>query len=145
MFAKVWSGPAGLLDAWLWREWDFAITGGGDVRVAGGDDHDRAAAGVCDELVEDDLAPVLVQGRGRFVGEDQVGIGGERAGDRDALALPAGEGADELRGVVAEPEPIQRGGRAPRDVARVGTRRTGAAARRSPRRSASGPGTGSGG
>jgi hypothetical protein len=42
-----------------------------------------------DELVQDHVTRVLVQGGGRFVSEDQIGVGGKRASHGDALALTA--------------------------------------------------------
>ncbi len=80
----------------------------GDVVVAGRE-HDRGATlRLGDQKVEHDLAPVRVERRSGFVGEDHVGPAGEGSGDRDALALAAGQVLDELGMVVGEPERGQR-------------------------------------
>ena len=44
-----------------------------------------------DEQVEDRRLHRDVEGGDRLVGDDEAGIAGERAGDGDALALPAGQ------------------------------------------------------
>ena len=65
-----------------------------------GDHHDRVAISVHDLAQEcEHAAPGLgVQRSGRLIGEHNLGAGDERAGDRDALLLAAGE----LRGTVAQ-------------------------------------------
>ena len=86
-----------------------------------GDHHDRVAVGVDDLAQErEHVAPgAPVERSGRLVGEHDLGPGDERAGDRDALLLAAGE----LRGTVAqavlEPDPRRdlAHGRAPRAAA----------------------------
>ena len=64
-------------------------------------DHDDRVAVVVDELAqqrEHVAAGAGVERAGGLVGEDDLGAGDERAGDRDALLLAAGQ----LRGAVAQ-------------------------------------------
>ena len=107
----------------------------GDVALVGDDDHRHAL--VLDRL--QDLHDVArgrrVERAGRLVGEQELGAGDQRAGDRDALLLAAGELARQVLGAVGEADPLEvdRGalGCAP-GAARPGSR---AAARRSRPRS----------
>ena len=92
----------------------------GDVLLVG-DHHDRPPGGV--QVVEDlqDLAlGGAVDVAGRLVGEDQRGIGDDRARDRDPLLLAAGELLRAVRGAVGEADGGERGERAlpPLDPAR---------------------------
>ena len=48
------------------------------------------------------LAVMRVEVAGRLVGEDQLGIGDERAGDRDALLLAARKLARTMPGAVGD-------------------------------------------
>ena len=54
--------------------------------------------------VEDVAAGARVERAGRLVGEDDLGPGDERAGDRDALLLAAGELGGPVAQAVAEPD-----------------------------------------
>ena len=68
-----------------------------------GHEQDRLAAGVQPaQQLDDLLAARRVERAGRLVGEQQRRLVGERAGDREALALAAGEHARHRRGLVAD-------------------------------------------
>ncbi len=80
----------------------------GDVGLVG-DQHDGAPFGV--EVGEDRehvLGRVGVEVAGRLVGEDQRGVGDDRAGDRDALLLAAGELGGEVVQAVGHAHRRQR-------------------------------------
>ena len=82
-----------------------AREGRGDLGLVG--DHDDRGAEVVPELVEqlDDVVAVLVaELAGRLVGEQQLRAGGDRAGQREALALAAGHRRDDLVGLAGEPD-----------------------------------------
>ncbi len=70
-----------------------AVGGLGDHAHVVGDDHDRHAELVAQvqQQIEDLCLDRNVQRGGRFVGDQQLGIAGQRDGDHHALALPAGE------------------------------------------------------
>ena len=53
----------------------------------------------------------MAQGRGRFIHEHEAGIGHERTGDGDQLALCDGERSHRPLGVDADPELVQHGTR----------------------------------
>src|ERR1019366_3783368 len=55
----------------------------------------------------DRLAPSAVEVSSRLVGEYQPGLAGERAGDRDALALATGELVGSVLETVAEADPLE--------------------------------------
>ena len=72
-------------------------------------DHDHRLAVVLDRLVQqlEDLAAGLrVEVAGRLVGEDDCRAGDERARDRDALLLAAGELGGPVGQAVGEPDPL---------------------------------------
>ncbi len=70
------------------------------MRVVGDHDDRLLELAVEDaELAEDLVGALAVEVAGRLVGDDQVGVGHDRPGDRDALLLAAGE----LPGVVVLP------------------------------------------
>ncbi|MCY1309057.1 hypothetical protein D9M70_591120 [compost metagenome] len=58
----------------------------------GDEQHGQAKLGI-DPLqqVQDRLCRLRVEGRGRFVGEQQLRLGRKRAGDADSLLLATGE------------------------------------------------------
>src|ERR1700733_3089586 len=90
-----------------------ALRAPGDGAVVG--DHDHRQAVVLPELLKqgDDLvAGVLVEVAGRLVGEQHLGLLDQRAGDRDALLLAAGQLGREVPGPVGEPDRGERLGRA---------------------------------
>ena len=61
----------------------------GDLGVVRGEQDDPAPAGDVLQQHDDPLAGVVVELRGGFVGEQQLGAAGERDGDHGALALAA--------------------------------------------------------
>jgi hypothetical protein len=69
----------------------------------GDHDHGRAGRATPLEDVHHRFAVGAVEIAGRLVGEDQVRLGGERAGDGDALLLAAGKLLRAVAGAVAEP------------------------------------------
>ena len=71
-----------------------------------------AAVGLRPELGDDEVAVELVELAGRLVGEQHVGLDGQRPGHGDPLQLPAGELGDQPLGEVADTDPVQ--GRAAR-------------------------------
>ncbi len=77
-----------------------------------GDQHDRATRGM--QLVEQReqvLGGPRVEVAGRLVGEQQGGIRDQRAGNRDALLLAAGQLAGSVLDAVGEADPIECGKR----------------------------------
>ncbi len=81
-----------------------AIAGG--ARLVG-DEHDRAAlGGELAEQREHRGARLDVEVAGRLVGQQQRRVVDQRAGDREALLLAAGELVRERAGDVAQPEPV---------------------------------------
>jgi hypothetical protein len=79
-----------------------------------GDDHERDATGVQRLEQRHDLeSGAAVERAGRFVGEDGAGFVDQRARDRDALLLAAGEFQRRVVEPRAEAERVQHGGCAP--------------------------------
>ena len=79
-------------------EGDDAIEAAGEVEVVGGDQ--RREAGAADEVeqcVEHALAGRMVEIAGRFVGEQDLGVVGQRPDDRDPLLLAAREARRPVR------------------------------------------------
>ncbi len=68
-----------------------ALGRGRDPRVVGDDDDRRAGAVDLAKYLEDALGRRCVEVAGRLVGEQQIGLGGERASNRRALLLAARE------------------------------------------------------
>jgi hypothetical protein len=64
---------------------------GTDGRQAMGDDDDRAAPDDRAHVILNDPLAVVVERRGRLVENEDARIGRERASDRDALTLTAGQ------------------------------------------------------
>src|SRR4051812_9062385 len=87
---------------------DDAVGPGGGRRVMG-DHHERAAALVdrAPQQLEDRAAGAAVEGAGRLVGEDHVGLADQRAGDRHALLLAAGELGGTVASALAEPDALE--------------------------------------
>ena len=120
-----------------------------DVGIVGGD-HQREAELVAQRLdqVEHALPGVRVEVAGRLVAQQQLGLLGERPGDRDPLRLAAGELRRKGRPSPARPTrarsppaprvpvPLRRAGGPGRDARRSGSRR-----RRSPTRRGWGAGS----
>jgi hypothetical protein len=76
-------------------------------------DEEDGAASVAGEFLQelDDFAPGLtVERGGRFIGEDQLGSGGEGAGDGDALLLSPRKAAGEVVEPVAEAHALEQVG-----------------------------------
>src|SRR5262245_60075891 len=101
-----------LVDNAAVEELDLAVRVVGIARVVRDHADGRAFAVQLAQEVHDRLAVPRVEVAGRLVGEEDRGFARERAGDRDALLLPAGE----LRRVVVHPvrhadalERVQRG------------------------------------
>ena len=83
---------------------------GGDPLVVGGDQGGAAfLADQAEEFGEDDVGGGLVEIAGGLVGEDQSRAVGERAGDRDALLLAAGELARAVGQPLGEAERAEQG------------------------------------
>ena len=79
----------------------------GDAGVVG-HEQDRLAAGVeAAEQLDDLLAAGGVERAGGLVGQEQRGLVRERAGDREALALAAGEHAGHRRRLVADAQQVE--------------------------------------
>ena len=73
-----------------------------------GNQNDRAPFGVkLFEQRQDFVAALAVQGAGGLVGENHRRVVHQRAGDRDALLLPAGKFGRAMIGAVAQAEPLQ--------------------------------------
>lgn len=73
------------------------------------DEHDgqaQLAVEVAQQL-EDGAGGLRVQGAGGLVGEQHLGVAGQRAGDADALLLPAGELGGVGLGLVGEADQVQ--------------------------------------
>ena len=83
---------------------------------------------------EHGAAGARVERAGRLVGEEHVGLADERAGDRHALLLAAGELRRAVAGAVAESDALERVAHGGAAQAAAGEARR--AARRSARRSA---------
>ena len=82
--------------------------GGVGDRLVVGDQQDRLTASVkAAEQLEHLLAALAVEGAGRFVGEHDRGLVGERPGDGQTLALSAGQHARGLPRLVADAEQIE--------------------------------------
>ena len=79
----------------------------GDLRVVGGQHDDGAAVGLRAQLGHHQVAVVLVELAGRLVGQQHVGLHGQRPRHRDPLELAAGELGDQPLGEVADPDPLQ--------------------------------------
>ena len=86
-----------------------AVGDGGRARVVG-DHHERAPAGV-DGVAQQrqHLAPgAQVERAGRLVGEQDLGLADQRAGDRHALLLAARELRRAMAGAIGQPDRGQR-------------------------------------
>ena len=84
-----------------------ALRGVGDGLIVG-DEQDRLAAGVQpSEQLQDFLATFRVERAGRFVGQQQRRLVGQRSGDGQPLALPAGERRGGLLGLVADAQQVE--------------------------------------
>ena len=96
----------------------------GDVADDGevvGDEHERQVEPLLevDEQVDDLRLDRDVERRDRLVGEDDVGLDGQRPGQPDALALATGELVGiAIGGVGREPDEVQQLGHPPVDVQR---------------------------
>jgi hypothetical protein len=79
-------------------------------RVMGDDDH-RLALGAIQVAQEPEhlRARARVQVARRLVGQDELGIGEERPGDRDPLLLASRELRRQVIGAVRQPDPVQQG------------------------------------
>ena len=86
---------------------DDAVAGFGDLVVVR-HEQDRLAARVqAPEQLEHLVAAFGVERAGRLVGEQQRRLVGERARDRETLALAAGEHAGRFLGLVGETEQVE--------------------------------------
>ena len=86
---------------------DDAVAGLGNLVVVG-DEQDRLTARVqASEELEHLVAALGVERAGRLVGEEQRRLVGERTGDREPLALPAGEHAGRFLRLVGEAEEVE--------------------------------------
>src|ERR1700690_2126696 len=70
---------------------DGSVGGGGHVCIVGDQDDRPAESMEASEEIQDLGARMAVEIAGRFVGQDQGGLGDDGAGDADSLLLPAGE------------------------------------------------------
>ena len=76
--------------------------------VVGDEEADAVERGeVAAQVAADVAAGAGVEGGERFVEEQQAGLGGQGAGEGDALGLPAGQGAGPVAGVVGEPDALE--------------------------------------
>ena len=79
--------------------------------VVGDEEADAVEGGeVAAQVAADVAAGAGVEGGERFVEEQQARLGGEGAGQGDALGLAAGQGAGPVVGVVGEPDTLEPGG-----------------------------------
>ncbi len=105
------SGPPGMTSSTSWplSRWSVAAGPPGGQRVVR-DHDDRLLELAVEQLeqVEDLAGRGAVEVAGRLVGDEEIGVGDDRPGDRDALLLAAGE----LAGIVVlaplEPDDPQR-------------------------------------
>ena len=76
----------------------------GDALFVGDQDDRHSGVVYLAQQIHHFLRGFAVQGAGRFVGEDDLGPGNQRAGDRDALFLSAGHFVRHVVGPVAQPQ-----------------------------------------
>ena len=95
------------------RELDHVIGEREEPVVVRGDDHRAARARALAQQPEHALHLELVEVRGRLVGEQQRRIEAQRARDRDALLLPAGEVGRTVPQPFGEPERLEHRPRPP--------------------------------
>ena len=104
---------------------DDAVGRAADADVVGDDQERQAALAVQPAHQLDDLLGVLaVEVAGRLVGPDDRRVVDERAGDRHALALAAGELVGQVRGALARARPARAPPSALRRASLAGTRAT---------------------
>ena len=105
------SGPGGATglvdDAAVAQEHD-AVGPRRELRVVGDDDAGDAALRGGAQQAHDRLAVDRVERAGRLVGEQQPALADDRPGDRDPLALAAGELVGEAVGALGEAELLER-------------------------------------
>src|ERR1035437_5775280 len=89
---------------------------GGDGRGVGDQDDGAARRVQGNQHLEDLVARRTVEGAGGLVGEDEVGIGDQGAGDRHALLLTAGELVEPVFDTVRQPDALERLHRQPAPV-----------------------------
>ena len=89
-------------------EHDFALRAGGDERIVRHDDDCSALLVQLTEQVEHDLLIPLIEIAGRLVGENQLRVVDERAGDAHALLLTAGQLAGQVMRTLLQPHSFQR-------------------------------------
>ena len=70
-------------------------------------DHGHALVGELDHDVEHFLDHLRIERRGRLVEQHDLGLHAQRAGDRHALLLPAGELAGVLVGLLGNAHPLE--------------------------------------
>ncbi len=102
---------AGLDDATSFEDDDAVGEGVGVDRVVGDEEAHAVEGGeVAAQVPADVTAGAGVEGGERLVEEQQARLGGQGAGQGDALGLAAGEGAGPVGGVVGEPDTLEPGG-----------------------------------
>jgi hypothetical protein len=104
-------GDGGGFEEFAFVEVDEAGGGGRAVGVVG--DHEDGFVELAIQALkkfEDVFGALGVEVAGRFVGEDEVGVGDDGAGDGDALFLAAGELAGEVVHAVFEANEFEGGG-----------------------------------
>ena len=79
----------------------------GEAHLVGDDDHRHAGGGELLHDVEHVADHLGVERRGRFVEQHHLGVHAQRAGDRHALLLAAGQPRRVLVGLVGETDPLQ--------------------------------------
>ncbi len=120
-----------LLDDEALVEEDHGVGGlAGEADLVGDDDHGRAGSRQVAHDVEDLADQFGVESGGRLVEQHDLRVQGQRAGDGDPLALPAGQRARVGVGLVATGPPAAAGGRRSRRPRPLGRRwaETGASA-----------------
>ena len=111
--AGAWSGGdvgegAGLDDVAVFEDDDAVGEGVGVDGVVGDEEADAVERGeVAAEVAADVAAGAGVEGGEGFVEEQQAWLGGEGAGQGDALRLSAGQGAWPVVGVVGQPDTFE--------------------------------------
>ncbi len=101
------AGQPRLVDERAVAHRDQPVGGGRDPLVVGDDDQGLPGRMQAVEQPEHLEGRGAVEVAGGLVGEDDERLVGQRAGDRDPLALPAGQRRGQVTGPVGKPDPLQ--------------------------------------
>src|SRR5215212_9686422 len=100
-------GWGGLQDPAAVHEHDPVGRRPGEAHLVADHDHGHAGGGQVAHDVEDLVDHLRVQGRGRLVEQQELGVHGQGAGDRHPLLLAARQLGRQLAGLVLDPDPGQ--------------------------------------